>query len=352
MKIALDTYPLSSLHSTRGIGMYTDLLTKSLKEFDENNEYLYAADNSYSQVDLIHHPYFDLFRRTLTVNNTKTVVTVHDVIPLKYPEQFPRGLRGRINLFFQKKALQKAQVVITDSQSSKKDIVHFLNIPEKKVQVIHLSVSPSYKYLTPGQISKLNLDKYKLPEEFILYVGDVNWNKNIPGLIEAFSLLTQERNLKNIHLVMVGSVFNNAEQKEIQEIYSLISNKNIKDKVLLLGFVPTEDLVGIYNKASVYVQPSFDEGFGLPPLEALSCGTLVAVARRGSLPEIIGKHGNYFDPFNILDMKKAIYTVLTLEPIEMKKRIDQGLKHSATFTAQKFARETIAVYEKVFTLPY
>jgi glycosyltransferase involved in cell wall biosynthesis len=348
MRIALNIKPLNSLHANRGIGQYTDLLVSSLKTYDRKNTYFFFEDTLQDKVDIIHYPYFDIFERTLTIsNNTKTVVTIHDLIPVKYPTHFPSGVRGTINWYMQKRSLRNVSAIITDSNASSKDIIKYINIPKNRINVVHLAVSPLYKRLSTEELKKCKLTEYNLPEKYILYVGDVNWNKNIPSLFKSFSLLKQNKVFSDLHLVLVGAAFIDKNLTESQEIQQIIKKNHIEDFVKMLGFVSQDNLVGIYNKAFLYVQPSFDEGFGLPPLEALTCGIPVVVANSGSLSEVIGNAGMYFDPYSVKDMANVIRNALLNSDAETKRKAELGLQRARLFSVKKFAEKTIHVYETV-----
>jgi glycosyltransferase involved in cell wall biosynthesis len=180
--------------------------------------------------------------------------------------------------------------------------------------------------------------KYSLPESFVLYVGDINYNKNILGLIKAFSGLEG-----NASLVLVGKAFWEKDLPETQAIIQLIKSLKLEKKVLRLGFLPAQDLVAIYNLASVYCQPSFYEGFGLPVLEAMACGCPVVAAKNSSLSEICGQAAILVDPENINDMIKGLKKAF----LEKKSLKEKGLTQAKKFSWEKTARQTYEVYQKV-----
>lgn len=340
MKIAIDVSPLQSAHQYRGIGSYTRNLVESLKIIDKKNEYfLVSKDRELSQLnpDVVHYPCFDFFQLTLPFKKIKpTIVTVYDVIPLIFPEHFPTGLRGRVKFEIQKYYLKGVKAVITISENSKKDIVKYLAVPEEKIFVT---------YLAPGkEFKKLEIKpKYNLPNTFVLYVGDVNWNKNILGLIKAFHKLET----KNLKLILVGKAFENKDLKETREIIRLIKQLDLDDKIIRLGWVPDEELVAIYNSASVYCQPSFYEGFGLPVLEAMACGCPVVAAKAGSLPEICGDAALMVAPGNVSDIARGISQVVENKNVG-NELINKGFKQANKFSWDKTARLTLSVYNKVY----
>lgn len=352
MRIAINTSPLESLHAGRGIGQYTSLLLNALKQYDKKNEYLFFTKELNTTTDIIHYPFFDIFNATLKLTKgTKTIVTVHDLIPVKYPDKFPSGIRGKVGWWRQKNTLKSVNAIITDSEASAKDIVMLTKISRDNIHVVPLPVSSEYKKLSQTEIKKLDLDKYDLPQKFILYVGDINWNKNIPGLLKAFSRIVKKKEYANTYLVLVGSAFLKADIPETQEINKIILEEKIAEHVRRVGFVPIDELVGIYNLSALYVQPSFDEGFGLGLLQAMTCGIPVVSSNRGSLPEVGGQVIEYFDPTKVEDQVKVLERALGYSVSEQKKKVEQVLQLASKFTAKKLAEQTIQVYEQAVKTP-
>jgi len=367
VKVAIDVSPLKTGHQYRGIGAYTDNLAKSFRSTKIHgfSFQLIEKEKIPKDCDLIHYPYFDLFFLTLPIKKLKpTVVTIHDVIPLVFPEHFLVGLRGSLKFQIQKKSLKNVKAVITDSENSKKDIFKYLNYPKEKIYVVPLAPAKEFKPITNHQSLTTIKRKYQLPDNFVLYVGDVNYNKNIPGLIKAFSrflLQTSEHSSRSsFKLVLVGKAFLDENLKEAKEILQLIKNPSLRSrtlfltdarnnslklskKVVCLGWIPTEDLVGIYNLATVYCQPSFYEGFGLPVLEAMACGCPVVAAKTSSLPEICGEAAVMVDPYNINNMAMGIKKVID----DKKELINKGFKQVRQFSWERVAKETYEVYQKV-----
>src|SRR3972149_9741665 len=187
MKVAIDTSPLISGHESRGIGAYTKNLVEEFKSGKWDFDFIFFDGKNYSAgIDLVHHPYFDLYYRTLPLRRDKVrIVTIHDVIPLVYPQHYPVGIKGRINFFFQKIALKKVDAVICDSRTSKEDIANKLSFPKSKIHVVYLAPSSNYKKIYDQKLLNFVAKKYKLPKKFALYVGDVNWHKNIENTLRA-----------------------------------------------------------------------------------------------------------------------------------------------------------------------
>ena len=359
MKIAIDTSPLHTGHKVRGVGFYLENLKKSLLKYYPENSYKFfeRGEKLPENIDLIHFPYFEPFFLALPIyKKYKTVVTVHDLTPIVFPEHFPKGIRGGLNWMMQRHSLKKVNEIITDSKSSKKDIVKLVGVKDEKVSVVYLAAGEEFKDL--GFRTKdigfknndrlksavLNLrSKYGLPEKFVLYVGDVTWNKNLPRLIRAVKTLS-------VPMVMVGKVFasndydkGNVWNKDRLEVELLTETD---PNFIKLGFIPNEDLVSIYNLATVFVMPSLYEGFGLPVLEAMACGCPVITSREGSLPEVAGDGAHYIDAYsqdNIADgIKKVFFNKLIQEHLSKI-----GFERASEFSWKKTAAQTLEAYERV-----
>lgn len=325
------------LHRVRGTGFYISNLESSFKKYDKNNTYISCfADNIPDDVDIIHYPYFEPFFITLPFfKKKKTVVTVHDLTPFVFPKDFPKGVKGKLKWEVQKRLLKNSDAIITDSESSKKDIQKFTGIKSNKISVIYLAASEKFKKI---QNPKLELN---LPEKFVLYVGDVTWNKNLPRLVEAVKSI-------GLPLVMVGKAlitenFNkkNPWNKDLSKVQDLTRNDN---KIIKLGFVRDEDLIMLYNKATVFAMPSLYEGFGLPVLEAMSCGCPVITSRAGSIPEVGQNAVFYTDPYDTNDIADGIKKVFFDENLR-KELSKKGLEQSKKFSWKKTAKQTVKVYE-------
>src|SRR3990167_1526686 len=217
VKVAIDTSPLISGHESRGIGAYTKNLVEEFKSGKWDFDFVFFENGNYpSDVDLVHYPYFDLYFKTLPLKAEKPrIVTIHDVIPLVFPEHYPIGIRGRVNLFFQKIALKNVDAVICDSRTSKEDIANKLSFPKNKIHIVYLAVSSSFKKIDDQKFLNEVSNKYKLPKDFALYVGDVNWHKNFENMLKATKI-------SNIDLVMVGKALADDNILQTREINSLI----------------------------------------------------------------------------------------------------------------------------------
>lgn len=331
-------------HRVRGTGFYIRNLENSLQKFDKNNSYFSCTSNSIPRgVDIIHYPYFEPFFLTLPLfEKRKIVVTVHDLIPLVFPKNFPKGLKGKLRWEIQKILLKKTNAVITDSRNSKNDIIKYTGLKGEKIHSIYLAAGDQFGKMSSEKV-KQTINKFNLPERFILYVGDVTWNKNLPTLIEAV-------NLSNLPLVMVGKALvdenfdrKNPWNKDLARVIDLAKNN---DRIKRIGFVSDSDLVSLYNAATVFAMPSIYEGFGLPILEAMSSGSPVVTSRGGSIPEIAGDAAFYVNPNDPNNMAEGLKKVFQNEKIRSELR-KKGFDQVKKFSWEKTARQTIEVYKSI-----
>ena len=332
----------------RGIDVYATSLYNELASTHSRDKTILSRERSSNKnVDIIHYAFFDPFFLTLWGHKRKAkyVVTVHDLIPLKFPSHFPVGLRGKVKWFLQKKALLGASAIITDSTCSQNDISQIVGIPQDKIFVIPLAAGHT---TVNEKMVRTVKTEYALPERYVLYVGDINWNKNIPGLIRAFG----ELNSKQTHLVLVGKAFESSKDTvEYKEISAAIAYVGANyhspvNNIHMLGFVPSHHLPAIYRGATLYVQPSWYEGFGLPILEAMEQGTPVVSASTGSLPEVGGNFAHYFDPGKAGDMATILQDLLR-NKVKREKYVVEGKKWARSFSWERVVTETYSVYEKI-----
>lgn len=347
MKIAIDISPLSTGHKVRGIGFYLRYLQDALLKYFPDNDYQFfkQGDTIDSTVDIVHYPYFDPFLQTLPfMRHHKTVVTVHDLTPLVFPSHFPAGIKGKLNWQLQRFKLQHVDGIVTDSFASQKDIIRIVGFDKSKVDVAYLAGGEEFRKAENGELRVESLrKKYDLPKEFILYVGDVTWNKNLPRLLQAVQKI-------DVPLVMVGKALvskdfdrENAWNNDLIEVQDLAEkNKN----VIMLGFVPTDDLAALYNVATVFVFPSVYEGFGLPIVEAMQSGCPVIISKEGCMPEVGGDAVEYFNGYETESLADTITKVLNSKKLQQELS-QKGLEQAKKFSWEKTAGKTIEAYKKV-----
>lgn len=341
MRIGINIKSLQDDNQFRGVGFYTQNLINHLKKLPGVE--VVESIGKFENIDLVHYPSFDLFSPTLPLFKVRPiVVTIHDLIPLVFPQCYPVGIKGNIFFHYQKLALKKADAVITDSSSSKKDIIKFLGVEENIIYPIYLAPSEEFVKITnPSKLLEV-IKKYNLPENFILYTGNVNFNKNILNIAKAVIGA-------GITLVMVGKGFENTADLNHPELKSYREFLEItKDSPLIhkLGFIPNEELVAVYNLAKIVLLPSYYEGFGLPILEAQACGVPVITANVSSMPEVAGSSALMVSPQNPLEIAEAIKKLL-LDKSLRTKLINAGFENIKRFSWQKVAEDSYSVYQKV-----
>lgn len=371
MRIAIDKGSLSGGHSVRGIGVMVREQIRALQEESKKDKALEinAVDFSkkdLSKYDIVHYPYFFPYYLTLPAEKVgkRNVVMVQDLIHLIYPNNYPAGIGGKINFFKQKLRLKNADAIITISETSKKDIVRFLGVEAEKVHVVYLAPKKIFKKLGTEVIRKVRR-KYKLPNEFVLYVGDINYNKNIPNLIKACkiaktSLVIAGKQALDIEdqVIELPSIEGprdwirflfNIPHPELVHYEELLREFRGNNNIIRLGFVPDEDLVAIYNLATVCCQPSFYEGFGLIVLEAMACETPVIASKTQALVEIAGNAAIFIDPKNPKQMASKISRVIKDSQLRGG-LVKKGVERISEYSWRKTARETIKIYKKVLAV--
>ncbi len=366
MKIGLD---ISQVVYQTGVSRYRANLVENLLKIDQQNHYFLFAGSirqkkllkafyqqlktnktSYKLSNLspkllnifwnhlsIFPPNFnqnlDLFHASnwaIPKTSCPLITTIHDLTFLKYPqEHLPYYIKA--HTLHLKRTKKYADKVIAVSHATKKDLVDY-GLEESKVVVIHSASAKIFKPLTKDKIKTIKA-KYNLKGQYLLSVGTQEPRKNLQRLIKAFSHL----NLSKINLVIVGKFGWGDRTKPIP---------NVK----LLGFVPDEDLVGLYSGAKAFIYPSLYEGFGFPVLEAMACGCPVICSNTSSLPEIGNQAALYLNPKKESDIAHAIKLILCLNSEKRKKLIQAGFDQAKKFSWTKTARQTLSVYQEVFNV--
>jgi len=266
----------------------------------------------------------------------KSLLTVHDLSFLKYPEFFSARKNFWHRLVKAKKLLKRFSLVIAVSENTKRDIMELGGINPDKVKVIYSGVGEEYKKLPliNYQFSvKRVRDKYNLPERFILYLGTIEPRKNVDGIIRAYNQLrVMSCELRDYKLIIAG-----ARGWKSENIYREWDKSAFKNDIKFLGYVEPDDKIYLYNLASVFIYPSFYEGFGFPPLEAMACGVPVVASFASSLPEVVGDAALMVDPYNINDLAGALEKVLVDENLK-NKLIARGLEQAKKFSWRETAR--------------
>lgn len=369
MRIAIDCRGVTWYKGT-GIGTYTYNILKHLPQINKKNHFhLYWSGKEYEEFlsdncniiiaskkhrnffeqcyfpSNLEHEKIDLFHIPqngigLTENiSCKKIVTIHDLIPYIMPETVGKGYLIKF-LEELPKIIKLCDAIITVSEWSKKDIIKFFPNAENKIYVTPLAADIKYKPLNREKCSFF-LDKtYNINAPFILYIGGFSQRKNVKSLILAFSNIYKALN-KEYKLVIVG-----AYKDEINSLNVLKTNLDLSNKIVFTGYVPDNHLPIFYNACETFVYPSLYEGFGLPPLEAMSCGAPVITSNLSSIPEVTSDSSILINPFDIHEIETSILTLLNDE--NLKENLgNKGLIHSKDFSWNKTAEETLKVYEKV-----
>ena len=281
--------------------------------------------------DLLHSPDFI----PPAFGYRRSVITVHDLTFLHYPEfltaESQRYYNGQIAW-----AVRRADHILADSHATKGDLVALLAVPDEKVTVVHLAADPAYRPLPAEEVRNV-LARYGLAPGYLLFVGTLEPRKNLPGLLQAYRLLVDST--ENIGpLVLAGG-----RGWLYEQVFQRVEDLELVGRVRFLDRVPDADLPGLYNGAGALAIPSFYEGFGLPALEAMACGTPVVAANRASLPEVVGEAGLLVDPEDASAIAEALERALADKPLRARAR-ELGFAQAAGFSWTRTAEETLAVY--------
>lgn len=286
------------------------------------------------KLDLLHTQYFVPFIRPC-----KVVCTIHDICFEHYKNIFTKK-----DYLIQKTlipyAARKSQTIFTVSNHAKQDIISHYGVSEENIVVTYNAVNEKFKELNEKELGASELrEKFNITgNRVLLTVGNLQPRKNLPRLIRAFIELKKDNNYEDVQLVIVG-------KKAWMYNDILIEASKNSDDIVLTDYVSEEDLVRLYNLADAFVYPSYFEGFGIPPLEALACNTNVAVSNVSSLPEVIGDVGEYFNPFDEKDIEKCLKKILSRE---YKNYLDyENVERAKLFSWSNSAEKIMKIYQKI-----
>ena len=290
-------------------------------------------------VDLLHIPYFapPLFPRT------PAVVTIHDVIPLRLP-LYRAGAGVEVYMRLVAQAASKAALIITVSQHARQDIMDVLHVPASRIRVIYEAAGDEYAPVTDPTVLATARSRYGLGEEYIFYLGGLDQRKNVLQLVRAFAHLYRQLENPDLQLFISGNPDKGKKGPLFPDPRPVAAELGVENKIIY-RFVEEEDKPAVYSGASLFVFPSLYEGFGLPPLEAMSCGAPVICSNRTSLPEVVGDAAISVDPDDFQAMTEAMRSILTDSTLRDNLRA-RSLQRAAQFSWHKAATETLAVYEE------
>jgi len=263
------------------------------------------------------------------------IVTIHDVAFLAYPHTFPPVRRMYKSLAI-RQSVRQADAIVVVSEATKRECLEYLNVHDAKIHVIHNGLDTRFSVITDQTKLQEAKRKYKLPERYILFVGTLEPRKNVTGLLQAFARLSNDAKL-----VVVG-----ARGWLFKDIFRMVKELNIHDRVNFLGHVPYGDLVYLYNLAELFVYPSLYEGFGFPPLEAMACGVPVITSNSSSMPEVVGDAAILIDPRDAGSLAKAMRDLLD-NPALRQDLKQRGLLRAKQFTWRKTATRILEVCRQV-----
>ena len=269
------------------------------------------------------------------------VVTVLDLSFLRFPQYFNRANRVYLGAMT-RLAVRRARRVIAISEFTRTEIVRLLGVPPERVAVVHCGVDERFRPVRDPAVLETFRRERGLPERFILYLGTIEPRKNLERLLDAYARIRRHLPHK---LVLAGGRGWKAEG-----VYARIAALDLERDVLLPGYVPMEEQPLWYNGADVYVYPSLYEGFGLPPLEAMACGTPVVAARAASLPEVVGDAAVLVDPLSVDALSEALLRVAS--DADLRRTLGlAGVARAEQFTWTRTALQTLEVYRQVEQLP-
>ncbi len=389
MKIGVDA---CTWNNRRGFGRFTRELLEAVLAVDKTNKYLFFVDSESAEsdefpsnvktivvntqvspmeaasasgrrsvkdlwsmsrevlrhkIDLFFFPavysYFPVF------NRTKIIVTVHDVIADHHPELvFPNS---RLKMFWKLKqnvAIRQADLILTVSEYSKREIIEYFKLPESKVRVVSEAARSVFSVLQPGSEINQTLSRFGLEpdEDFLLYVGGISPHKNLNTLVDAFQLIVSGANFSSVKLVLVGDYKDDPFFSAYPSLKKQIDRLGLSDMVIFTGYIEDLELAHLYNSTSMVVLPSFEEGFGLPAVEAMACGAPVAASNRGSLPEVLGKAGRFFDPTDTENMAETLRHILGDHALR-KEMSQSGLARAKDFLWNKAAKDMLVIFNEL-----
>ncbi len=270
----------------------------------------------------------------------KSVITIHDLSFLRFPEFFSKRKNFWHRSLNIQKMIKNFDIVVAISENTKRDIIELLNISPTKIKVIYSGLDDKYFFANNQQEKNKIKNKYKLPDKFILFLGNLEPRKNIISLIKACEYLWKNKQF-NFSLVIAG-----APAWKYKNIFKIYKKSFYQDKIKFLGYVSERDKPFLYNLANLFVFPSFYEGFGFPPLEAMACGTPVVASAYASLPEILNKAAILVDPHNIKDLAQAIFILGTNQCLRQE-FVKRGLKQAKKYSWEKTAKEYLELWENL-----
>ncbi len=368
MRIAIDARKIRDY----GIGTYVRNLLRHLSRLDSHTEYVlfcHEADcdaveelgdnfraipevaRPYSvseqlripmdlrreKIDLFHAPHYVLPPLT----PCKSVVTIHDCIHLRFPQYLPNRLAYGYAWSSMWLATHRASRVLTVSEASKRDILRYYSIPDRRIDVIYNAIDDRLGEEPSREDIERVRDRYQLNAPYVLYAGNIKPHKNLERLIEAFHALRQDPDLAHVKLLIIGD-----EISKYATLRRAVHRYKLHKYVRFFGFVPDKTLAVLYRLARVFVFPSLYEGFGFPPLEAMAAGAPVITSNISSLPEVVGDAALLIDPLNAAAIAEAMRRVLLDSDLREQLR-QRGYQRAKEFSWERSVRRVREIYDEV-----
>ena len=281
---------------------------------------------------------------------TPCLVTFHDVIPEILPHLVFSTRRSR--LFWRIKcrlAIRRASRIVTVSESSKQGLIHTFGLDEDRVRILPEAASAAFTLVDGGSEdhrAALTRHGVRPGERYLLYVGGISPHKNLDTLIEGFAQVVSEPRCQDVRLILVGDYTNDVFHTCYEELRQQTARLGICDRVQFAGFVADADLASLYASTQAFVFPSYLEGFGLPAVEAMACGTAVVASNRGSLPEVLNGAGHLFDPHDAATLAHGLRRVLT--DTQYREALQaRSLQRSSAFSWERSARRALELFHEI-----
>jgi len=370
MKIAIDLTIIPDQKT--GVGQYAKRLIEAMSAFDKKNQYLiFVKKNQVSDFDpkkenfrifpcsawlrfkilrilweqfilpvRLEHEKTDILHSlhytTPLFGNFRRLVTFHDMTFFLFPEKHTLAKKVYFKFFIPRSAAISDRLIAV-SQNTKNDIQKIIGIPFDKIDVVYETANPIFSFKKDDLTAQAIKTRYGIKNKFILSVGTLEPRKNIAGLINAYHDLVLHKGI-DCQLVIVGK-----KGWLYQDMFQAVKDMGLQKNIVFTDYVPDEDLVVLYNAAEIFVYPSLYEGFGIPPLEALTCGVPTITSNISSMPEVVGDGAVLIDPADSAELSRAIYELLVNEKFRAE-IIKKGLMRSKIFCNEKLAQDMTAVY--------
>lgn len=325
------------LYARDGIPGFTQFKNAQLKLISAKTalwHYLVARDIKKQNVDLFFAPSSYIIPSILP-SSIKTIITVHDLVAFLHPNTHQKKATI-IEKLLLRRALRRAAHVVTVSENTRTDLLQRFHYDPKKISTVICAASEEFKPIAPENLRNF-MTQTNLPEKFFLAVGTLEPRKNYLNLITAFKNISDH--YPDFHLIIVGK---NGWQYE--KIHAAIKENYLNKKVHLLGYLSNKSLVNLYSLAKALVFPSFYEGFGLPPLEALQCGCPVIASHTSSIPEVVGESALLINPENPTQITEAMLKIIKDPGLTLRLR-QKGLKQAGKFSWEKSAKKLLKIFE-------